>query len=249
MSVPFGTSEYAVAGGLAGSPYAISQAPATDLVVPSEAEYLIEGIIRPEQRVLEGPFTEYDLIASQTTESFCIEVNAIRTKEDPIFHSLVCTSLEMVSLIMPLGMTELAKTRRFVDQITPNVKDLFMLPGVPGTGLVVSVFKQSEAEPLDVLRALFAFSARFKRIVVVDDDIDIYDPFDVQWAVDTRVVSLRDVMVIEATAELTDSARVGDFSVKVGIDATRKGGHKHRLTRSDLGFTKAIELADYGIHT
>lgn len=245
MSVPYGRSEYDVAGGLAGESYPVAAATAEDLMVPADAEYIIEGIIRPDVRVKEGPFTEYDLIASQVTDGFCIEVTAIRTKEDPIFHSLVCTSLEMVSLIMPLGMTELAKTRDFLKHITLNVKDMFMLPGVPGTGLVVSLYKQTEAEPLDVLRSLFAFSARFKRIVVVDDDIDIYDPFDVQWAVDTRVNALRDVMVLEATGELTDAARVGDFSVKVGIDATRKRGHIHRLCRSDTAFMNAVDLKDF----
>jgi UbiD family decarboxylase len=146
---------------------------------------------------------------------------------------------------MPLGMTELAKTRSFISQITPNVKDMFMLPGVPGTGLVISLYKQTESEPLDVLRALFAFSARLKRIVVVDDDIDIYDAFDVQWAIDTRVVALRDVMVLEATAEFTDAARVGAFSVKVGIDATKKRGHPHRLSRSDTSFMDTVNLTDY----
>jgi UbiD family decarboxylase len=245
MSVPFGMSEYDVAGGLAGEPYQIAPSTEADLMLPADAEFIIEGLIRPGTRVKEGPFTEYDLIASQTTDGYEVEVTAIRTKPDPIFHSLVCTSLEMVSLIMPLGMTEMAKTRDFVRLITPNVKDMFMLPGVPGTGLAVSLYKQTEAEPLDVLRALFAFSARLKRIVVVDDDVDVYDPFDVQWAVDTRVVSQRDIMVLEATAEYTDSARVGDFSVKMGIDATRKRGHEHRLVRSDLSFTRSVALHDY----
>ena len=245
MSVPYGTSEYDVAGGLAGEAYPISEAKCAELLVPSDAEYLIEGTIDPNVRVMEGPYTEYDLIASQVTEGFCIEVKAVRTKEDPIFHSLVCTSLEMISLIMPLGMTELAKTRTFIKQISPNVKDLFMLPGVPGTGLAVSLYKQSEAEPLDVLRALFAFSARLKRIVIVDDDIDIYDPYDVQWAVDTRVRATQDIMVLEATGEYTDAARVGDFSVKMGIDATRKRAHGHRLLRSDLSFMDGFDLGSY----
>jgi 2,5-furandicarboxylate decarboxylase 1 len=245
MSVPFGQSEYGVAGALARSPYVLSQGDTVDLPVPADAEYVIEGYIDAAHRIREGPFTEYDLIASQITESFCINVTAVRTREHPIFHSLVCTSLEMVSLIMPLGMTELAKTRTFLKSISPNVKDLFMLPGVPGTGLAVSLHKQSSSEPLDILRGLFAFSARLKRIVVVDDDIDIYDPFDVQWAVDTRVVAPRDLLVLESTGELTDPARVGDFSVKTGIDATIKKGHAHRLSRSETKWMEEIDLDRY----
>jgi 2,5-furandicarboxylate decarboxylase 1 len=245
MSVPFGQSEYAVAGALGGAAYAVADGHTVDLPLPADAEYVIEGFIDPAQRVREGPFTEYDLIASQVTESFLIEVTALRTRESPIFHSLVCTSLEMVSLIMPLGMTEMAKTRRFLRSICPNVKDLFMLPGVPGTGLAVSIHKQTTSEALDILRALFAFSARLKRVVVVDDDIDIYDPFDVQWAIDTRVTGPRDVLVLESTGELTDPARVGDFSLKTGIDATAKKGHAHRLTRSDTLWMQAMDPEEY----
>ena len=120
-----------------------------------------------------------------------------------------------------------------------------MLPGVPGTGLVVSVDKRSESEPLDIIRGLFAFSARLKRVVVVDADVDIHDPYDVQWAVDTRVVATRDLAVIKATGELTDAARVGDFSVKLGIDATRKKGHAHRLTRSDTSWMEEVDVRAY----
>lgn len=245
MSVPFGVSEYSVAGALGGSPYGLASGDTAGLPVPADAEFLIEGFIDPLVRVEEGPFTEYDLIASQTTRSFCIEVTAVRTREEPVFHSLVCTSLEMVSLIMPLGMTELAKTRTFLKAISPNVHDLFMLPGVPGTGLAVSIHKQSGSEPMDILRALFAFSARLKRIVVVDAGVDIYDPCDVQWAVDTRVVAPRDIMVIESTGELTDPARVGDFSVKIGFDATIKSGHPHRVTRSETGWMEETDLGEY----
>jgi 2,5-furandicarboxylate decarboxylase 1 len=249
MSVPFGRSEYDIAGGLARSPYGIANGITVNFQVPAEAEYLIEGYIEPSVRVKEGPFTEYDLIASQVTDSYCVNVTGIHYKENPLFHSLVCTSLEMVSLIMPLGMTEMAKTRDFLKHISSNVKDIFMLPGVPGTGLVVAIYKESDAEPLSIVHGLFAFSARLKRIVIVDDDIDIYDPFDVQWAIDTRVVSTRDFAVVEATAEFTDSARVGAFSVKLGIDATKKAGHIHRFARSSLAGVESINIFEYLSHT
>jgi 2,5-furandicarboxylate decarboxylase 1 len=245
MSVPFGSSEYGVAGALRANPYGVAPCETVDLPAPADAEYLFEGFLDPCRRVPEGPFTEYDLIASQITEGFSIEVTAVRTRDNPIFHSLVCTSLEMVSLIMPLGMTELAKTREFLKMISPNIKDLFMLPGVPGTGLAVSIYKQSASEPVDILRALFAFSARLKRVVIVDDDIDVYDPVDVQWAADTRVAACRDIMVLEATGELTDAARIGAFSVKTGVDATRKAGHPHRLTRSETSWMEDVELSQY----
>jgi 2,5-furandicarboxylate decarboxylase 1 len=120
MSVPFGRSEYEIAGALCGTPYPLAQGGCVDLLVPAEAEYLLEGYLDPLARVKEGPFTEYDLIASQETGGFPIEVTVVRTKEEPVFHSLVCTSLEMVSLIMPLGMTELAKTRAFLKLISPK---------------------------------------------------------------------------------------------------------------------------------
>jgi 2,5-furandicarboxylate decarboxylase 1 len=234
MSVPFGQSEYDVAGGLAGEPLCVRAARTVDLPVPADSEIIIEGYIEPGPMVREGPFTEYDLLASQQSDAFPIEVTCIQRREGAIYHSLVCPSQEMLSMILPLGITEMFNARNFLQHITPNVKGVWLLPGVSGVGLVVSIYKAHDAEPQEVIHSLFAFSARFKRIVVVDDDVDIYDPYDVQWAIDTRVAYEKDVAVLSATGEYTDPARLGDFSVKLGIDATRKRGHPNRFTRSDL---------------
>jgi 2,5-furandicarboxylate decarboxylase 1 len=234
MSVPFGQSEYDVAGGLAGEPLRVRGARTVDLLVPADSEIIIEGYIEPGQTVREGPFTEYDLLASQQSDAFPIEVTCIQRREGAVYHSLVCPSQEMLSLILPLGITEMHNARSFLQHVTPNVKGLWLLPGVSGVGLVVSIYKAHEAEPQEIIHGLFAFSSRFKRIVVVDEDVDIYDPCDVQWAIDTRVAYERDLAVLCATGEYTDPARLGDFSVKLGIDATRKRNHPNRFTRSDL---------------
>jgi 2,5-furandicarboxylate decarboxylase 1 len=234
MSVPSDLSEFDVAGGLAGHPLTVAHAHTVDLPVPADAEIVIEGRIEPGTRVTEGPFTEYDMLASQRSNGFPIEVTCVQVRERALFHSLVCPSQEMLSVIMCLGITEMLHARNLLAMITPNLKDLWLLPGVSGVGLVVSLYKEHEAEPQEVVHALFAFSARFKRIIVVDDDIDIHDPYDVQWAVDTRVAYDRDVMVLSATGEYTDPARIGDFSLKVGIDATRKAGHPNRFIRTDV---------------
>lgn len=247
MSVPYGHSEYDVAGGLAGAPVPVRPAETVDLPVPADAEIVIEGSIDPGERVREGPFTEYDLLASQRSEGFGIDVSCVQLRDGAIYHSLVCPSQEMLSLILPLGITEMRNAKDFLAHVTPNVKDVWLLPGVSGVGLVVALHKAHNAEPQEVIHALFAFSARFKRIVVVDDDIDVYDPYDVQWAIDTRVAYERDVAVLSATGEYTDPARLGDFSVKVGIDATRKHQHPNRFTRSDVGLFD-VDLAAYLDH-
>lgn len=234
MSAPSDQSELDVAGGLVGEPLPVCPAQTVDLPVPADAEIVIEGRIAPGVRVTEGPFTEYDMLASQRSNGFPIDVTCLQVRERALFHSLVCPSQEMLSIIMCLGITEMLHARDFLRRITPNVKDVWLLPGVSGVGLVVSLYKEHEAEPQEVVHALFAFSARFKRIVVVDDDVDVYDPYDVQWAIDTRVTYQRDIMVISATGEYTDPARIGDFSVKVGIDATKKAGHPNRFVRSDI---------------
>jgi 2,5-furandicarboxylate decarboxylase 1 len=234
MSVPFGQGEFDVAGGLAGEPLCVRPARTVDLLVPADSEIVIEGYIESGHTVREGPFTEYDLLASQQSDAFPIEVTCIQRRDGAFYHSLVCPSQEMLSMILPLGITEMFNARNFLERITPNVKGLWLLPGVSGVGLVVSIYKAHQAEPQEIIHGLFAFSARFKRIVVVDEDVDIYDPYDVQWAIDTRVAYEKDLAVLSATGEYTDPARLGDFSVKLGIDATRKRCHPNRFTRSDL---------------
>lgn len=242
MSVPYGTGEFDVAGGIAEHPVDLTSGQTIQLSIPSDSEIVIEGFIDPQKEVSEGPFTEYDLLASRKTKGFLINVTAIRFRDDPIYHSLVCTSMEMVSLILPLGVTEMMNAKKFLREVTPNIKDVWMLPGVPGVGMAISIDKEHVGEPQEIIHALFAYSARLKRVIVVDDDIDIYDPFEVQWAIDTRVCYRRDVIILEATGEITDAARVGEYSVKMGIDATKKKEHPSKFERSDISQFENVNL-------
>ncbi len=245
MSLKYGVSELDVAGGMADHSINLTNGETISLDVPSDAEIVIEGSIDPQKSVTEGPFTEYDLLASQKTNSFLIDVSAIRFRDNPVYHSLVCTSLEMISLLTPLGITEMLKYKNFLKQITINIKDLWILPGVPGVGVVISLEKERDGEPKEIIQALFAFSPRLKRIVIVDDDIDLYDPSEIQWAIDTRVSMIEDIIVLRSTAELTDSARIGEFSVKIGIDATKKKGHPSNFNKSDISLFQKINFNEY----
>ena len=107
--------------------------------------------------------------------------------------------------------------------LTPEVKDVSVTAG--GTfrhHAVVSMRKRHEAEARNVILALLATGAGFKRVVVVDEDIDVHDPVDVEWAMNTRVQPDRDVIIVPnlACSTLDPSAPAPRTTAGWGVDAT-----------------------------
>ena len=103
------------------------------------------------------------------------------------------------------------------------------------------------------MRLLAALSVMdLKHVVVVDDDIDVFDPTEVEWAIATRVQGDRDVMIVSnARAKPLDPSLPQGFGVvptgaKVGIDATIPEGipreHYERIT---YAYAETARIDDY----
>jgi len=232
MRAAYGLSEFDIAGGLIETPVILTQGLTVDVDIPYDSEIVIEGEIDPTINVEEGPFTEYGFIASRSSNSYLIKIKAIRFRDAPVYHSLVVSSMEMTALLIPTGVTEIMQSKKLVSQITPCVKDIWALPGIPSAGMAVSIDKTNDAQPRDIMMALFSRSPQLKRIVVVDSDINIYDPTEVQWAIDTRVGKEEDIFLTSGSGSIPDTARIGDFTLKIGFDATKKKGRFTNFNRS-----------------
>ena len=232
MRASYGLGEFDIAGGLIESPVILTQGLTIDVDIPYDAEIVIEGEIDPSVSVVEGPFTEYGFIASRSNNSYLIKIKAIRFRDAPVYHSLVVSSMEMTALLIATGVTEIMQSKNLLSQITSCVKDIWVLPGIPSAGMAVSIEKTNDAQPRDIMMALFSRSPQLKRIVVVDSEINIYDPTEVQWAIDTRVCNEEDVFVTKGSGSIPDTARIDDFTLKIGFDATKKKGHTANFNRS-----------------
>jgi 2,5-furandicarboxylate decarboxylase 1 len=216
---PLGFDEFTIASTLYGEPLKLVKCETVDMEVPSEAEIVLEGRILPGTRETEGPFGEYPKYYGPPTPKPVIEVTAMTTRRNPIYHTIIPATLEHLligSIPREGGMLEVIRGA------VPNTLAVHLTPG--GTcryHAVVQIDKKNEGEAKNAMLAAFASSQEIKRVVVVDKDVDIFDPVEVEWAMATRFQAGRDLTVItRALGSKLDPSAEDGVSDKLGIDAT-----------------------------
>ena len=217
--VPLGRDELEIAGALTGHPLDVVKCLTNEVRVPAEAEIVIEGRLLPEVREPEGPFGEFPQYYGERAKRHVMQVDAVTHRRNPIFHMIVGGGLEHLLLgAIPREATILATLQRSF----PGVEDVHLsLGGVGRYHLYVKLRKSQEGEAKNVLLGAFAAHYDIKHAVVVDPDVDIHDPQEVEWAVATRFQADRDLVVVTDAqgSKLDPSAREG-VGAKMGLDAT-----------------------------
>ncbi|HCE40377.1 MAG TPA: UbiD family decarboxylase [Alcanivorax sp.] len=217
--VPLDHDELEIAGALHGQPLQVAQCVTNRIRVPAEAEIVIEGRLLANAREEEGPFGEFPQYYGERAERHVIEVDAVTHREAPMFHTIVGGGLEHLLLGgIPREATMLAHLRRSF----PSVRDVHLARGgVCRYHLYVQIDKRSEGEGKNVILGALGGHYDIKHVVVVDGDVNIHDPNEVEWAVATRFQADRDLVLIHEGqgSKLDPSTRDGVGS-KMGFDAT-----------------------------
>jgi UbiD family decarboxylase len=189
------------------------------LLVP-EAEFIIEGKILPEMDD-EGPFVDitgtYDIVRKQPI----IKIEKLYRKEKPIFHALLPGGIEHKTL---MGMPQEPRILKGVRNTVPTVKNVVLTEGgCCWLHAVVQIEKRTEGDGKNAILAAFASHPSLKHVVVVDEDINIFDMNDVEYAIATRVQGDKDIIIIPGAkgSSLDPSSDLKNkLTAKVGIDAT-----------------------------
>jgi 2,5-furandicarboxylate decarboxylase 1 len=218
--VPLDHDELEIAGALHRQPLSVIKCVTSELNVPADAEIVVEGRLLPDVREPEGPFGEFPQYYGERALRHVIEVDAVTHRRDAIFHTIVGGGLEHILLgAVPREATLLAHLRRSF----PNVLDVHLPRGGVGRyHLYVQIRKRQEGEAKNVMLGAFAGHYDVKQVVVVDDDVDIHDPAEVEWAVATRFQADQDLVVVPNSqgSKLDPSTRDG-VGAKMGLDATK----------------------------
>ncbi|WP_216893748.1 UbiD family decarboxylase [Nocardia alni] len=205
-STPYGFDELEFAGGLKGSAVELVKAVTVDEAALASAEIVIEGLIQPKTRVAEDQHTHtgfampefpgYDGVANPSLP--IIKVTAVTTRRDPILQTLVGPGEEHVSLAgIP---TEGSLTQALEDALPGLVANVYAHSA--GGGKYLGILQIHKRDHNDQGRerqaALVAFGAfpEMKHIILVDDDVDIFDTDDVLWAMTTRFQAERSIIPI-----------------------------------------------------
>jgi 2,5-furandicarboxylate decarboxylase 1 len=243
MSPPPHVDELAVAHALAPTP--LVKCLTNDLEVPAHAEIVLEGRIT-RRYVSEGPFMDLTETMDMVRQQPVIEIDLISHRRNPIFHALLPGGLEHKLLMgMPREPTIFAEVNKVVRctgaTITPG--------GASWLHAVVQIEKQGEEDGRLAIEAAFRGHGSLKHVWVVDSDVDIYDPMQVEWAVATRFQADRDLLIFEqqpgSSLDPSGIHEPGQKSrtAKMGLDCTIPwGGDPAKFRRGQYG---AVDLTQY----
>jgi len=222
---PADVGKFAVVGGLFGEPLQVAPCATLDLQVPAHAEIVIEGEILPGEREPEGPFGEFTGYFSRRSTEHVFVARALAMRARPWFQSI--GSGRAGDHITTLGLVREAEILNALGRVIPNVRAVHVpLSGASAFTAFVSITQTRPGEAKHVIPIVLGVDHYLKLVIVVDDDVDVFDEADVLWAVATRMQADRDLAVIGGSlgALLDPSADERGVTAKLGIDATRPFG-------------------------
>jgi 2,5-furandicarboxylate decarboxylase 1 len=242
---PADEDEYAVIGAMMDEPLRVVRAKTVPLLVPADAEVVIEGTMLPNVRREEGPFGEFTGHAVEKDERQVIEVTAVTHRKNFIFQDVHAGYTEHKLMgAVPREAALLKAVRGAV----PTVKDVCMpVSGNSRFHAYISIAKRAPAQAKNAICAAFASDMLLKHVVVVDDDIDVFDEEAVLWAISNRFQADRDLVVIANAqgSELDPTAGPGGVNAKMGLDATKPLTGFPPDLRVPEEVMKRIRLEDY----
>jgi 2,5-furandicarboxylate decarboxylase 1 len=205
-------------GGLLGEPLELIQCETSDLLVPAQAEMILEGEILPHERTPEGPFGEFTGYSLGERQREVLKVRAITYRRDAIFQDITVGHLDHLMLsTTPIE----ANLYRSVRAMVPTVKAV-RVPA-PFT-CYVSIEQRISGQAKNAILAVLGADLYMKRVVVVDHDVDIFNDRQVNWAIATRCQPDRDIAIISNArgSDLDPSTKEDGNTAKWGVDATAK---------------------------
>ena len=217
--------EYVFAGFLRRKPVALTKAVTNELLVPAEADLVIEGYIDPsEPLVLEGPFGDHTGFYSLADHYPAVHVTAVTLRKDAIYPTTIVGRPPMEDFF--LGH---ATERIFLPLLrltVPEIVDYHMPTyGIFHNLVFVSIDKQFPGQAYKVMNALWGMGlmSLAKMIVIVDKDVNVRDPEEAWWVALNHIDPKRDIRFTMGPIDVLDhSSRAFTYGSKMGIDATVK---------------------------
>jgi 4-hydroxy-3-polyprenylbenzoate decarboxylase len=214
-----------LAGFLKGEPVELVKCRTNDLLVPANAEIVLEGYVEQGDLALEGPFGDHTGYYSAAEQFPVFHVTAMTMRSDAIYPSIVVGK-------PPAEDAWLGKAteRIFLPAIRMSVPEIvdYDLPvaGAFHNCVIVAIRKSFPGQPQKVMHAIWGLGllSLTKSVVVVDEHVDVHDYDEVFFRVTANVDPKRDVMLSEGPLDHLDHAPTRQFyGGKMGIDATHKG--------------------------
>lgn len=229
-SIPITADELEVANSFHNGEMKLIKCDTVNLEVP-DCEILLEGQIIPHERDSEGPFVDltdtYDVIRQEPV----IHVEKMHYKDKPLYHAIMPAGNEHKLL---QGLPQEPRIYRAVQNTVPTVKNVVLTEGgCCWLHAAISIQKQTPGDGKNVIMAALAAHPSLKHCVVVDEDIDIFNGDDIEYAIATRVKGDEDILIVPGArgSSLDPRATPDGTTTKVGVDATKLLDKKEKFER------------------
>ncbi len=216
-------SHYPAMGGVMGQPLRLvpSESFGDKLLVPADAEIVIEGYVPRGIFEAEGPFGEYPGYIGPQRPSNVIEVTCVTYRQDAIFHGI---GVGLADHLVMLGNFPLeARIYSVVKSVLPELLNVYVPISGRRNHVYLQVKKTRPGIGKDAIMAALPCDSRIKHVLVVDEDVDLFNESEVLWSVAYRSQWDRDLVVVKGTAVFPldpSSPAPGNIGTRGGIDAT-----------------------------
>lgn len=233
--------ELLIAGAIRGRGIEVCRGRTVDVAVPAAAEIVVEGHLHPARRESEGPLAEFHGYHGEPWNSPTFEVSCISWRDEPIYQTIIPGWYEHVYIGNVLPREPLL--RRFVRHLDPTA-DVHIPPYANGFLAVIRIDRDNPGTPKNLALAALSAHINVRNVIVVDRDVDIHEPSEIQWALTNRVHWTDDVFTVPGAQghEMDPVADQRGVGTKVGIDATYK---RERREYGERVSYPAVDLSTY----
>ncbi|MSP37144.1 MAG: UbiD family decarboxylase [Deltaproteobacteria bacterium] len=244
-----GVNELTFAGGLRNEPLRLADGETVPVPCIADAEIVLEGEILPEGWVhSEGPFSEFNRLMGGMHMNPRVRIKSIMHRKDAMYYAL---QMPWENIWMSAPIYE-AAARRVLAEAGVQTVGINVTPGGCCHWHIIASIKKVPGDGKNAIMALLSI-ADIKHVTIVDDDIDVFDPIDVEWAVATRVQADRDVVIVSnaRSKPLDPSLPLPLYgkvptTAKMGIDATIPENIPAERYQRIIYFNQGkVKLSDY----
>ncbi len=233
--------ELTIAGAIRGEGVPVCRGLTVDVDIPAHAEIVIEGFVHPAEKQPEGPLAEFHGYLGELWESPTVEVTAISHKDNPIYQTIIPGWYEHIYIGNVLPREPLL--RRFVRHLNPHA-NVHTPPYANGFAAVIQIKRDNPGQPKNLAMAAMTAHINIRIVIVVDEDINIYDPAELLWAITNRVDWEQDIFQVPNAQghEMDPVADMRGVAAKLGIDATYK---RERREYGERVSYSMVNISDY----
>lgn len=220
--IPLQVGKYEVAGGLLGEPLEVVQGINSPLRIPAYAEIVLEGEILAGVREPEGPFGEFTGYSSLRSTQNVFVAHTLYHRKDPLYQS-ICAGLSGEHNTL-LALPREADLIQHLSRTIPGLRAVHV--PLSGCGLLhayISMKKTAEGQGKQAILTALGLDHCLKLVVVVDDDVNVFNEAEVLWALSTRFQADQDLVMVPGTMGviLDPSASENGLTARMGMDATK----------------------------